>query len=902
MAQWRKALRKKPVNPNLNTIIFFVLLGAGAGLFTGLMEVLRLMTVVRQYFIDILEARLASLYALFIAAAGGLIAGIFIAFFMIVIRPLARRLPYHSAAVAVFVLSWPTCASLTSGPRACAISGRWIWVTLASLAAGAAAVVFLWAVVKLSKMSFRFRAASAAVFLAVSVLLYHADLIVLPRLYPVFHAWLSILSIFSASLAFYFLFKTKVSSLRMKGALITAALGIFLVTAGAYVAVRVRDTFNMQMVLREHTAVVSHIMHAVDFMLPQSAEDSDYAAAAQEESAVPGVHDSTRVQLPLLPSADIIFITIDALRPDHMGLYGYGRPTTPNIDRLGKDAVVFNRAYCSTPHSSYSITSFQIGKYLRGIADIPSVPFRHQTWPEVMAEVRYQTAAFFTPSIFYVDRNRFNVYLKDGFGYRFRKVDYFIPATDRVDQAIRFLDQAGKDRPVFVWIHFFEPHEPYEPRLGARFGDTDVDRYDAEIAEVDEAVARLIDYVQLERPDSIVIFAADHGEAFGEHSSRYHGTTLYEEQIRVPLFIRIPGIKPRRIDEPVELVDLMGTALALTGVPMPARIRSDDLRPLIAGAVSDYKPAAYTETGDMEAVIEKRYKLICSGGGALCRLYDLEDDPGELKNMADSKPQVVRKLYTRLKRWRRSLSEYELRPVVAEDGKEHSWPPEIQAAIRGEEGAAGGLAVLLASDAPPQHRIKAAQILISMDVPVDQNLISTAMDDGNESVAAWAAVAACSSADCSSAEVVSRLLAGSDSELALAAAVALGRAGDSRSLGTLRRILEDAQADFNDRVTAAVVMGNLKDRESVPHLIRSLEYLRLRPWVTQALAGIGDKRAVGPIIEYLEKERFEKNRVRMIKALKQLNDPAAIPCLERLAASDKPPEGVDEALEKLRSR
>ena len=154
----------------------------------------------------------------------------------------------------------------------------------------------------------------------------------------------------------------------------------------------------------------------------------------------------------------------------------------------------------------------------------------------------------------------------------------YIDAQRRVDQLLAYYDQV-KPKRSFVWVHFFEPHEPYVAHDGFAFGGGDVDRYDSEIAYTDAAVGRLVREVRARRPGTIVIVAADHGEEFEEHGGRYHGSSLYEEQLHIPLIVSIPGLAPHVVDGQVQLIDVTPTVLNLLDIPVPARMRGTDLGP-----------------------------------------------------------------------------------------------------------------------------------------------------------------------------------------------------------------------------------------------------------------------------------------------------------------------------------
>src|SRR5262249_21256420 len=150
---------------------------------------------------------------------------------------------------------------------------------------------------------------------------------------------------------------------------------------------------------------------------------------------------------------------------------------------------------------------------------------------------------------------------------------------------------------AFVWVHYFEPHEPYDlhpgPFAGAREA---VDRYDGEIRFVDDQIARLVAYLKKTRPHALVVLAADHGEEFGEHGGRYHGTALYEEQARVPLAFATldgSGLSPHRVTTPVGLVDVAPTILSLIGIVPSARMRGRDLGPWMSPSAASLPADAH---------------------------------------------------------------------------------------------------------------------------------------------------------------------------------------------------------------------------------------------------------------------------------------------------------------------
>ena len=274
--------------------------------------------------------------------------------------------------------------------------------------------------------------------------------------------------------------------------------------------------------------------------------------------------------------------------PTTSGAYGYRRPTTPNIDALAASGVRFARAYAQAPHTSFSVTSMLTGKYAVSLSRLAPGE-RHEPMTDVLRHYGWKTAAFYPPAVFYVEGQKLKAYADSQLRLRVREVEY-LDAAKRVDQMRAYYDER-EPRPLFVWVHFFEPHEPYVAHPEHPFGAGDVDRYDSEIAYADAAVGRLVAAVRARRPGTIVIIAADHGEEFDEHGGRYHGSTLYEEQLRVPLIVSIPGVPPHVVDGQVQLIDVAPDGPEPARHP-GARPHAGDRPRALAGAARPRPPPA----------------------------------------------------------------------------------------------------------------------------------------------------------------------------------------------------------------------------------------------------------------------------------------------------------------------
>ena len=340
---------------------------------------------------------------------------------------------------------------------------------------------------------------------------------------------------------------------------------------------------------------------------------------------------------PRWPLAHVLVITIDALRADHLGCYGYKRPTSPYLDQLARSAWLFERAYTTAPHSSHALSSLWTGQAVHArILARSSLPAR--TLPALMAEAGYHTAAFFIDGIFYTDRSAFERYADRRFDFnRYDQTPRNAEAlTDAVLGEMTRTVARGEPSSLF-WAHYFDVHAPYRR---TRFGHQDIDRYDSEIAYVDAALRRLIDgaRARLHR-NLLVVITADHGEAFGEHGQYYHGSALYDEQTRVPLVVQGPDLAPRRVSDSASLIDLGPTILNSVGIPVPDDLPGRDLLSEPARA-----PAAVSTVGYKRAVVRYPHKLIHEPRWSTLELYNIQRDPGERRNLADERPQLTAKM------------------------------------------------------------------------------------------------------------------------------------------------------------------------------------------------------------------------------------------------------------------
>ncbi len=368
---------------------------------------------------------------------------------------------------------------------------------------------------------------------------------------------------------------------------------------------------------------------------------------------------------------DILLITVDTLRPDHLGLYGYERNTSPGIDRWFGDAAVFERAYTTNAHTPPSVVSILTGQ----LPQEHGVRLFYQLLPEGVLLIpdrlphAYQTAAFVSN----VTLTEEALGIAGHFDHFDDRVDEKEPQRKVYERNARrttnavllwLAEQRAPERPLFLWVHYIDPHGPYRPPSGAAAsfqhegrvpvenerilsyqrenGVEDaldyVDRYDEEIVYADEQIGRLLDgYAQRYDPAAaLMIFCADHGESMIEHERWFtHGYQVYEEIIRIPLMIRGPGVQGGRRQGVVSTVDLMPTILQFADASAPGLVG----RPLLRGPEQEsIDRTVFAEGGPgftlLRAAIQGDRKWVTrvrvgKREPTQHELFDLASDPGE---------------------------------------------------------------------------------------------------------------------------------------------------------------------------------------------------------------------------------------------------------------------------------
>jgi len=734
--------------------------------------------------------------------------------------------------------------------------------------------------------------AFAAAFYVAAKLNQHAY----PNLYEYLHVALSVAAFFAAVGALYaYLHPIRERSSVVRATRIAPWVGV--VSVAVFVANLLSFEVHPNVRVALHESRTPHsrsLMHAVE---PTIRALADRGVEFGVPRARAGAYTErtrrawTGAPLVSLGGAHVLMITVDALRADHLGSYGYRRGLTPRLDAFARESVVFERAYSAAPHSSYSLSSLMTSEYLHEVVEL-DVPLPDATLAHVLGANGYYTAAFFTQGIFHTEGERLEVYKSNSFGFTRHQHDN--PRCEqRTDQILAEVDRiVSEGEPSsFVWAHYFDTHEPY---LDDSLGAGDMDRYDAEIRNVDHAVDRLIRETRsrLGRP-VVVVITADHGEEFHEHGGVYHGSTLYDEQIRVPLIVSAEGISPRRVPEPVELVDVAPTLLSLVGVQPASTMRGEDLRPSMMGlgARSGNVHSAVTHK---RMVVAYPFKLIADLRFDLYELYDLSNDAGERRNLAAAAPERVASLRADIYGW---LDGIRANASRARD----AWESAIDLGRLRDRRAVEPLsALVVAENAPTNPRIEAARLLGRFADVRARPALRRAMDSLDPLVAAEAAIALGRMFDPVAGEMLRNLVRSEDPGIRTRAGISLARIGDREAVPSLLETLRTSRDQY-EREEAVRWLGRLGDAQAMEELIELLGDFRIRHLTVVSLGQLHDPRAFPPLLDVLSWERHATIRNNLVRGLGELGDPRATTTLVDLAWREPELDFASESLIRVRA-
>ncbi|MBI1790648.1 MAG: sulfatase-like hydrolase/transferase [Acidobacteria bacterium] len=370
--------------------------------------------------------------------------------------------------------------------------------------------------------------------------------------------------------------------------------------------------------------------------------------------------------IPRLRPLNVVLVTVDTLRPDHLRCYGYPDIETPALDGLARRGVLFENAVAQTPLTPPSHASIFTGQNpnthtVRNTGGFV-LPSSSHPLARVLQEQGWDTAAFVGSAVMkklFGFNNGFALYddemPRPGNRNEYRE-DPERKASAVVGRAIDWLEKRPAGKPFFLWVHVYDPHIPYQPP--AEFARKYKGRpYDGEIAYADRQIGRLFEAVEKKSPADKTVTAvlSDHGEGLGEHGEHTHGVFLYDSTLRIPFLIAGPGIPAGlRVKQQARTIDFLPTLLEVMGGRAPGSVQGISLVPSFSGATAAPE-VSYAETlypkmnmnwSELRALRTNRWKYIRAPRP---ELYDLASDPGETHNVISQNSSEARQFEAQLK-------------------------------------------------------------------------------------------------------------------------------------------------------------------------------------------------------------------------------------------------------------
>jgi arylsulfatase A-like enzyme/Tfp pilus assembly protein PilF len=420
--------------------------------------------------------------------------------------------------------------------------------------------------------------------------------------------------------------------------------------------------------------------------------------------------------------ASVILISVDTLRADHLGCYGYRALPTPHIDAVAEGATQFLNVNSQAPLTLPSHASLFTSTYpfADGVEDNGDVLARGAvTLASLLRSRGYRTAAFIGG--FPLD-HRFG--LDQGFDYYdspfdlsgrqdIDQLELKRPAGE-VSQAARQWLEHNSDHPFFLFLHLYDLHKPYglTPEIRARFRDHE---YDGVLSYVDATLGEFWKFLAAKGlvDSSLVIFLSDHGESLGDHGERTHGYFIYESTVRVPLIIHWPrsaGHLPSRIENPTALIDVAPTILQFLGVPVPEQFQGRSLLEMLDGKAPPSPREVYSESlyahdhygcAALRSLRAGEYKYI---DAPQPELYDLASDPGERSNVYSRTNSIALAYHERLQRLRSRFAS-------ASRAQPSAVSPDVARALRSLGYVAGTTGHAAGVDAGPDPKARLGDYL-----------------------------------------------------------------------------------------------------------------------------------------------------------------------------------------------
>jgi arylsulfatase A-like enzyme len=363
------------------------------------------------------------------------------------------------------------------------------------------------------------------------------------------------------------------------------------------------------------------------------------------------------------PGFNILLITIDTTRADHLKMYGYNRPTSPNLDKLANDGTVFEHGWAHAPSTRYSMPAILTGRYPLDVRYDTSV----EGWPglalkaNTLAE-RLKPLGFYNGAItnyYYFDKSRHmdqafdeydnsNASLHQGSNPAATQGS---SSKQQTEKAVVFVDKHADQR-WFLWVHYYDPHYKYEAHAGfPSFGTDDVAMYDGELVFTDAQIGLLLGELRAKGlyDKTVVVVTGDHGEGFGEHGIPFHGYHLYSPQTKVPMIYRVPGLPPaRRSTTPAGHVDIIPTLVNLAGGKPDPEMQGRSLVDVLGGAADKdrivYQQLSYENNNEKRAGASQQCHVIYNvSPDTSWEVYRVDRDPLETEDLAGDEDECADK-------------------------------------------------------------------------------------------------------------------------------------------------------------------------------------------------------------------------------------------------------------------
>lgn len=356
------------------------------------------------------------------------------------------------------------------------------------------------------------------------------------------------------------------------------------------------------------------------------------------------------------PDFKILLITIDTVRADHFGMYGYARNTSPHLDALAGQGTVFEHGWAHAPSTRYSVPAILTGRLPLDVrydysVNWPGLLPSATTLAEALVPLGFYTGAITNYDYFrelrhmnqgFAEYDNTNMVLHQGVSGAGPEQTHGSSSQQQSDKAISFVDR-NADKRWFLWVHYYDPHYAYEPHAGFDFGSDEVGLYDGEIAFTDSQIGRLLDHLKATGAldKTVVVVTGDHGEGFGEHGvggGQRHGYHLYSPQTKVPFIIRVPGLAPRRSTTPAGHTDIMTTLVNLAGGKFDPEMMGRSLVDALAGTDHDrliWQQLSYEGNHEMRAAAGRQCHVIYNvSPDTSWEVYRVDRDPMEESDLS----------------------------------------------------------------------------------------------------------------------------------------------------------------------------------------------------------------------------------------------------------------------------